>query len=110
MHGCGKKGTIYSIDCIYYVETMTKKPDVNVRILPLHISVAGGEAVLYIGEPKSGINPAYYQAKYYSNIPSDVMNSLEQLHGISEKNHTSLVDLCRYALESGGKPEQDVAN
>lgn len=58
---------------------------------------------IYIGVPKVGNHPLYFQADWVSkerggNIPGDIMEAVSELQKLSEKNGVPLEELCVYAL------------
>ena len=60
---------------------------------------------LYIGNPETKHHPIAFQVDWLSkerggNVPSEVMNSLEKLMSIANRNNVLLEDLCEYALYS----------
>ena len=64
----------------------------------------------YIGAPKSGSHPIHFQADWLSKerggaVPPEVMESLEKLHALSEKNDVSFEELCSYALNAASNDE-----
>ena len=67
---------------------------------------------IYIGRPKRENHPIQNQAHWLSKerggkIPEKVMNSLEKLRDLAEKNNVSFEDLCVYALAAAAKQEEE---
>ena len=63
-----------------------------------------------LGTPKPGNHPLKSQSHYiqnaqYASIPSDVMDSIEELYQIGNRNSINSADLCVYALGVGGEFE-----
>lgn len=59
----------------------------------------------YIGNPEKEHHPIQFQADWLSKerggtVPPDIMQSLEELKVLSEKNGVPFEELCSYALES----------
>lgn len=58
---------------------------------------------IYIGMPKDGNHPLHFQADWLSKerggtIPQEVMDSIQKLKDLADKNNVSFEDLCVYAL------------
>lgn len=67
---------------------------------------------IYIGNPKKDNHPIQNQAHWLSKerggkIPEKVMDSLDKLRDLAEKNNVSFEDLCVYALTAAKKQEED---
>jgi hypothetical protein len=65
---------------------------------------------IYIGMPEKGHHPLQFQADWLSKerggtIPQEVMDSLQKLLEIAEKNNVPFEDLCAYAIESAQVPD-----
>jgi hypothetical protein len=71
---------------------------------------------VYIGNPESKHHPIHFQADWLSkerggNVPAEVMNSLQKLLELAQKNNVPFEDLCTYALEAAQQPgEQQIAD
>jgi len=74
--------------------------------------------VVYVGKPQQGHHPLQFQAKWLSDerggtIPSAVMDAVDQIYKLAEKNGVSAEDLCVYALgtaqeaQTTNKDEED---
>ena len=88
-----------------------KKADihhVDVKVLSFPCQFQGGaqSAVnFYIGEPKPEQNPIQNQSHWLSSNrggspPEAILNSLDTLHKIAQRNNVPLGDLCEYAIKS----------
>lgn len=81
---------------------------VDVKILTVPCEFQGGaksNVNFYIGNPDPKNNPIKNQAHWLSTSrggtpPEAIMNSLETLHKIAQKNNIPLGDLCEYAIKS----------
>lgn len=68
---------------------------------------------VYIGNPDQSHHPLYFQAEWLMKqrggvIPQEVMESLEKLKAIADKNGVSFEELCEYALTAAlSKPSTD---
>ncbi|MEQ9115522.1 MAG: DUF2610 domain-containing protein [Rickettsiales bacterium] len=81
---------------------------------------------IYIGFPKDGNHPLHFQSDWLSKerggtIPQEVMDSIQKLKDLADKNNVSFEDLCVYALgaaqqegedggEGEGAPEEEPAD
>lgn len=71
---------------------------------------------VYIGNPEKGHHPLHFQAEWLVKqrggvIPQEVMQSLEKLKAIADKNGVSFEELCEYALTAAlSKPSADEDN
>lgn len=88
-----------------------KKADihhVDVKVLNFPCQFQGGaqsSVNFYIGEPKPDQNPIRNQAHWLSSSrggspPEAILNSLDTLHKIAQRNNVPLGDLCEYAIKS----------
>jgi hypothetical protein len=67
---------------------------------------------VYVGNPEYTHHPLHFQADWLSkerggSIPQEVMDSLNKLKQLAEKNNVSFEDLCVYALGSATENEPD---
>ena len=67
---------------------------------------------IYIGKPKRDNHPIQNQANWLSKerggqVPQKVMDSLDKLHDLAEKNNVSFEELCVYALTAAAKQDKD---
>lgn len=58
---------------------------------------------LYIGDPHPDYHPLHFQGTWLSTekggvIPADVMESIEKLRVLANKNNVSFEELCYYAI------------
>jgi hypothetical protein len=73
--------------------------------LPCKFNTEVSSVTFYIGEAKNGNNPIQFQASWLSRerggvVPDKIMQSLEELKALSEKNAVPFEDLLSYAIES----------
>jgi hypothetical protein len=64
-----------------------------------------GNFTVYIGKPEGEHHPLHFQADWLSKerggaIPQKVMDSLQRLKEIADKNNVSFEELCEYALQA----------
>lgn len=60
---------------------------------------------IYIGDPEPKHHPLHFQADWLSKerggtIPGEVMDSIQKLYDLAQKNNVSFEELCVYALNS----------
>lgn len=81
---------------------------VDVKVLSFPCQFQGGaqsSVNFYIGEPKPEQNPIHNQSQWLSSSrggspPEAILNSLDTLHKIAQRNNVPLGDLCEYAIKS----------
>ena len=66
---------------------------------------------IYIGSPKDGNHPLHFQSDWLSKerggtIPQEVMDSIQKLKDLADKNNVSFEDLCVYALGAAQQEEE----
>jgi len=69
---------------------------------------------IYIGSPKDGNHPLHFQSDWLSKerggtIPQEVMDSIQKLKDLADKNNVSFEDLCVYALGAAQQEEEQNA-
>lgn len=91
-----------------------------VKKLVLNCNFPSGKATpvnFFVGNPANDSHPIEFQSQWLSNqyggkVPSEIMDSMEELHRISIKNKLKFEDLCEYvftevnALNSTNKEKQ----
>ena len=85
--------------------------------VPCNFNGVQAPFTIYIGSPEDNHHPLHFQADWLSKerggtIPQEVMDSIQKLKGLADKNHVSFEDLCVYALgaaqqEQGTEEEQE---
>jgi hypothetical protein len=71
---------------------------------------------IYIGKPEAKHHPIQFQADWLSkerggSIPAEVMDSLQKLRELADKNGVPFEELCTYALEAAAAPKvEDKSN
>ena len=73
--------------------------------IPCSFGGTTSPVTFYIGNPEKGHHPIQFQAEWLSKerggaVLPDIMQSLEELKALSEKNGVPFEELCSYALES----------
>ncbi len=71
--------------------------------VPCNFNGVQAPFTIYIGSPEDNHHPLHFQADWLSKerggtIPQEVMDSIQKLKGLADKNHVSFEDLCVYAL------------
>ncbi len=84
-------------------------------IVPCEFGAQTSPFTIYIGKPKRENHPIQNQAHWLSKerggkVPQKVMESLEKLRDLAEKNNVSFEDLCVYALIAAEKQEEEARN
>ncbi len=80
--------------------------------VPCQFGAQTSPFTIYIGRPKRENHPIQNQANWLSKerggkIPQKVMDSLEKLRDLAEKNNVSFEELCVYALTAAAKEEEE---
>lgn len=85
--------------------------------VPCNFNGVQAPFTIYIGSPEDNHHPLHFQADWLSKerggtIPQEVMDSIQKLKGLADKNHVSFEDLCVYALgaaqqEQGTEEQED---
>ena len=73
--------------------------------IPCVFGNATSSVTFYIGNPEKDHHPIHFQADWLSKerggtVSPEIMQSLEELKALSEKNGVPFEELCSYALES----------
>ncbi len=71
--------------------------------VPCNFNGVQAPFTIYIGSPEDSHHPLHFQADWLSKerggtIPQEVMDSIQKLKDLADKNHVSFEDLCVYAL------------
>jgi hypothetical protein len=71
--------------------------------VPCNFNGVQAPFTIYIGSPEDTHHPLHFQADWLSKerggtIPQEVMDSIQKLKDLADKNHVSFEDLCVYAL------------
>ncbi len=81
-----------------------------VKKLVLNCNFPSGTAPvnLYIGQPSDDSHPIEFQSEWLANeyggsIPSEIMDSMEELHTISIKNKLNFEDLCQHVFKEANE-------
>ena len=74
-------------------------------VVPCDFSGTKSPFTVYIGTPDPKHHPLYFQAEWLSKerggvIPGEVMESLEKLKELADKNMVPFESLCEYALSA----------
>ena len=73
--------------------------------IPCTFGGATSSVTFYIGNPEKEHHPIHFQADWLAKerggtVSPEIMQSLEELKALSEKNGVPFEELCSYALES----------
>lgn len=73
--------------------------------IPCFVNGQSSVVGVYLGQPKEGNNPVHHQSVFLAQergiiIPDDVLETLEKIRKIAERNGVSFIELCDYAFKS----------
>lgn len=73
--------------------------------VPCYINGKLSSVKIMIGDPKIGTHPIQHQNKFLMEekgivIPKEILDTLEKLLDIAQRNGVSFTELCEYALKS----------
>ncbi len=85
--------------------------------IPCNFNGVKAPFTVYIGNPEKSHHPLQFQAEWLikqrgGSIPQEVMESLEKLKMIADKNGVPFEELCEYALSAAliSKPSPELSD